>query len=444
MTDNGNQPRPTRTLTVKNFSVIKEAKLEFGKITVLIGPQSSGKSLLCKLAYFFQKVVVEQAEQSMREVRDYASFHAHVLSEFSPWFPAFGYEPNALITYEDGQYKLSLGRSHSVGAFEVELGRRGAGGGSIGLELSKEIEQCYNRVFRSLEQEKNSSSVIDFNHYAQKIKDDLRELQSSEADIYSYMTSTRSFYVTAQKAILATGQRSDPFTLRFAQDFSFDYQERVPKIGLESSLAKWIDEESNRILRGEVVKRGNSEIFLAVDGRELPLSYLSSGTQELLPLVMCLREFVALSCAVAKSLGLQQALHKRLFFVEEPEANIFPSTQYELVRIFTRMANEPILDASWLITTHSPYILTAFNDLIKAGQAAKARPEKTTEIEKIIPKQYWINEGDFAAYAFDGKDGILHPIMDGETGLINGDVLDDISENISDEFGQLLEIQYGD
>jgi predicted ATP-dependent endonuclease of OLD family len=45
MTDNGNQSRPVRTLTVKNFSVIKEAKLEFGKITVLIGPQSSGKSL---------------------------------------------------------------------------------------------------------------------------------------------------------------------------------------------------------------------------------------------------------------------------------------------------------------------------------------------------------------------------------------------------------------
>jgi len=33
-----------RKLTVKNFSVIKEAELEFGKITVLIGPQSSGKA----------------------------------------------------------------------------------------------------------------------------------------------------------------------------------------------------------------------------------------------------------------------------------------------------------------------------------------------------------------------------------------------------------------
>ena len=52
MTDNGGKTMPVRTLTVKNFSVIKEAALEFGKITVLTGPQSSGKSLLCKLAYF--------------------------------------------------------------------------------------------------------------------------------------------------------------------------------------------------------------------------------------------------------------------------------------------------------------------------------------------------------------------------------------------------------
>jgi len=42
-----------RKLTVKNFSVIKEAELEFGKITVLIGPQSSGKSL--QVGVFFRE-----------------------------------------------------------------------------------------------------------------------------------------------------------------------------------------------------------------------------------------------------------------------------------------------------------------------------------------------------------------------------------------------------
>ena len=37
MADNESKQRPVRKLTVKNFSVIKEAELEFGKITVLIG-----------------------------------------------------------------------------------------------------------------------------------------------------------------------------------------------------------------------------------------------------------------------------------------------------------------------------------------------------------------------------------------------------------------------
>ena len=53
-----------RKLTVKNFSVIKDATLEFGKITVLIGPQASGKSLLCKLAYFFEQVVPERIQRA--------------------------------------------------------------------------------------------------------------------------------------------------------------------------------------------------------------------------------------------------------------------------------------------------------------------------------------------------------------------------------------------
>jgi hypothetical protein len=108
------------------------------------------------------------------------------------------------------------------------------------------------------------------------------------------------------------------------------------------------------------------------------------------------------------------------------------------------LSSEWRLDFSWVITTHSPYILTAFNDLIKAGNIAAQRPDKVAEIEKIVPSKYWIKPGDFAAYAFDGKDGVLHSIMDDETKMINGDTLDDISEKISEEFGQLLEIQYGD
>jgi len=129
--------------------------------------------------------------------------------------------------------------------------------------------------------------------------------------------------------------------------------------------------------------------------------------------------------------------------VEEPELSVFPKTQYDLTRLFAYLSSEPSLSFRFAVTTHSPYILTAFNDLIKAGLIAEEQPDKASEVEKVIPRQYWIKPSDFAAYAFDGKDGILRSIMDQESKLINGDILDDISSDIADQFGQLLEIQYG-
>lgn len=41
--------RPASTLSVRNFAQIKSADIEFGDLTVLVGPQGSGKSLLLQL-----------------------------------------------------------------------------------------------------------------------------------------------------------------------------------------------------------------------------------------------------------------------------------------------------------------------------------------------------------------------------------------------------------
>src|SRR5580658_9726649 len=110
MPDNGNKARPVRTLTVKNFSVIKDAKLEFGKITVLIGPQASGKSLLCKLAYFFEKVVREQLAEALKFAEPVVAAQGRIQNEFSKWFPNTGANPGEmLLVYADGDYVVRVG-----------------------------------------------------------------------------------------------------------------------------------------------------------------------------------------------------------------------------------------------------------------------------------------------------------------------------------------------
>ncbi|MFP5226302.1 MAG: hypothetical protein ACLGXA_01640 [Acidobacteriota bacterium] len=82
MTDNGIQKRPVRTLEVENFSVIKKAKLEFGRITVLIGPQASGKSLLCNLAYFLGSEIISIAVDSLLNRNSWDEFVGAIKTEF--------------------------------------------------------------------------------------------------------------------------------------------------------------------------------------------------------------------------------------------------------------------------------------------------------------------------------------------------------------------------
>jgi hypothetical protein len=278
--------------------------------------------------------------------------------------------------------------------------------------------------------------------FAGEIRDRLSDLRGQHSpEVYSYIPSTRSFFLSIHQAIFGTAGRRDDIQLRFAQDFNYGFESRIPKPGLNHPLTHWINDESERLLQGRVISAGSDYHFKSTDGRTLMLPILSSGTQELLPLMTCLREYVAASAAVAKTLDLPHALHKRLFFLEEPESNVFPSTQYDLVRIFARMANEPALDAYWTITTHSPYILSAFGNLLKAGKVGAQSAEHHAAVEKTVAEQYWIKNSDFAAYKIENR--VLTSIFDKETGQIDGDYLDDVSSDIAEEFGQLLEIQYG-
>jgi hypothetical protein len=133
------------------------------------------------------------------------------------------------------------------------------------------------------------------------------------------------------------------------------------------------------------------------------------------------------------------------FFIEEPEAHIFPKEQYEIVQYFAAIVNDHNLKPAITITTHSPYILTAFNALIEAWRVGN-KEGKHDQVAAIIPEKYWVSENDFAAYSI--HDGVLTPIFSKEedgkegSGLIDGDFLDSVSDQLGSEFDKLLDIEY--
>ena len=98
-----------RKLTVKDFSVIKEADLEFGRVTVLIGPQSSGKSLLSKLAYFLGGEIIGMAVESLVKRNSWNDFLQSVSREFHSRFSTKGWlKTSSWASFRSEHYSVEL------------------------------------------------------------------------------------------------------------------------------------------------------------------------------------------------------------------------------------------------------------------------------------------------------------------------------------------------
>ena len=137
---------------------------------------------------------------------------------------------------------------------------------------------------------------------------------------------------------------------------------------------------------------------------------------------------------LAKRLGKP---HYTFMIIEEPEENLFPVTQYELVKhIFQSLNGNP--DNSVVITTHSPYILTAVNNLIQAGNMIASDVEKTPQVHHALGVNTSLQYEDIHAWALEK--GNLRSINDDEFQLISAAAIDDASDIINKDFETLLEI----
>lgn len=161
----------------------------------------------------------------------------------------------------------------------------------------------------------------------------------------------------------------------------------------------------------------NNEDYIEFDGKTVPLRQASSGIQSILPLLMvmdfCLKEKYFSS-----------------FTIEEPELNLFPSNQKELLRyVLSRTMSDDSKVESWALTTHSPYILSILNISLLAGTIIKKYPQAREAVESLLAKEYIVNPDDISVYALAGKGSPqCESLLDANTGLISVNYLDSVSE----------------
>ena len=118
--------------------------------------------------------------------------------------------------------------------------------------------------------------------------------------------------------------------------------------------------------------------------------------------------------------------------VEEPELNLFPTTQVKILESLIRHNN--FQDSKLVITTHSPYILSAMNNYIYAEEVYSTKRKCLKEVSKDL----FVNIDDVCAYKLEH--GRIISIKDTECNLIDSSAIDDCSSVINDVYSKLMDL----
>ncbi len=409
-------------LIVRNFGPIKEAEINIKKVTVLIGPQGSGKSILSKLlAIFKTKDLIRQLgapfftqEEVAIVPEDFIRFNTERFIQYSE---------NYLLNNIGGYFKNDNPYIEYIGKiYSIVFSHNGSGSPLVFKtndaslirdfykpSLEKKITESKSFITSSsrvnmqqqswdeLFKEKLAHELTDCNSiyipaerlFFSAVSESIFSLVNANVNLPKMLTSFGTLFETARKEI------------------SFDEAYKVPFLDVEYK------HENGR----DLIKDINGDTF--------SLASAASGYQSTVPLSLIVNYLAN------KSLKENTKYH---FIIEEPELNLYPTTQKKFLEYLVEKCNRGNL----LIATHSPYILTSLNNLLFAYQTAQRGKEERKEANAIIPEKYWLNPADFSAYYVSGE--TAKSIFNPKTGLIAENELDDVSEEIAGQFDALMDI----
>ena len=204
-----------------------------------------------------------------------------------------------------------------------------------------------------------------------------------------YFPASRSGILQGHKALSASIVRHSPYAgLReidvpklsgVVSDFVGDMLE-IPEGQFHDApfrdIAAAMEDE---ILHGEIKLTRDllPEIKFSHGGRDFPLDLASSTVSEMAPFILYLKHIIA---------------KPGLLIIEEPEAHLHPHNQTVLVKFLTRLVR---CGMRVLITTHSPFIVEQLSNLIQTSAISHANSEIPAD------SQDFLMPDEVGAYSFE-------------------------------------------
>ena len=373
-------------LIIHKFSCIKDMTVEFKRLTVFIGEQASGKSVTCKLYYFFTQAFRTVYANCLEKRLRFDMIAKGLEKEFRLIFPDSAWQNDAFsISWNIDGKKLVVSHSRSAKKIRIQCDDYRETYESTLNGLNTKYE---NKMVISLFDEED---VFDSRMLVSRFVS--QAISSLNLPSVDYIPAGRSFFSTIQENVFAL--LSDNIGIDY---FLKEFGRRIESRGFRffrhdpySSLREY-----KSILHGSYSFDGKEQWIVRDENHKVRLADASSGQQEVFPLLLLLNQF--LHADISKP---------RRVVIEEPEAHLFPTAQKEIVELLRNLMQRTKA-IGFVITTHSPFILCCLNNLIAKSKSLGS-----------------------AVSAYHLHDGVLDDLYNNDLKLINAERFDSISTEIA-------------
>jgi predicted ATPase len=438
-------------LIVKNFGPLKDIDIEVREMVTFIGAQASGKSTLAKLLSIFQD-------------EEFRSYNLITFEDELKKYNIFSYlKKETFIEYTNSDNKIKHftfefkeGSHHKISIQNQINNFRELGKYNIPKERQ---EVLFDDLKYYIKYYINEYSLITKNEFykifnteiqKEKFKNQFQNKINKQEDIDD--EDIEKLTVILEKDLGKYFFILDQIIKCFPNIFHFDSiyipTERnilqiistnilglinndiqIPKYLLNSGqeyekAIQTIKELPLSIIDKKIKykREGKSSYIYHNETEKVDLLESASGLQSVVPILLLIE--------YSKSLKDKYNFN---FVVEEPELNLYPKAQHELIKYLVKNC---LFDRKNLIlTTHSPFVLASINNLLLAFDKGQTKP---TEVNKIIKKESWLDPKNFIAYEL--KNGKAKKIMNDKLGQIQENMIDSVSDAFSDEFDKLLDL----
>lgn len=410
-------------LRIEHFGPIQQIELTINrKFCVLIGEQATGKSTIVKCIFFFKDLITNFDDLLFAHPNLTRSTNGGILlNEFyqkvrQDFIKSFGKHN------QQSDFKISYiydnGRKAIIECLNEEVTFH------FDKDTEKDILDLIFESAKAVENEQDEKKAMSMVPLYTFLLYSLFEKYSRPIFIpacratFDASTSLSFKHIKTEDMFNESMMRNIMYYKFFTDVFSKNdiykrYKNKNENISKQVILknVNLFEKIKKRIIKGDFVwdkSEEQPEITLE-SGIKIPLEFGSSGQQESIWILNFL------------TMILYDA-GKSFVVIEEPEAHLYPSAQLDLVKLIVQVAN--ITDSQIIVTTHSPYILSAFNLLAYSG-----KKEKYVD-EGIIEKPFRIMPSTLDAYKL--KAGECKRIYD-TINLVDADEIDEASDYINDQ-----------